>query len=211
MRRRLGVLVLSLLQGCSGLLPKPAPAPARYTLDDGAASPAAPQVQAGAMVLQVALPRAVAGVDGPRMLYGGRAQPLQAYALAEWDEPPARLLGPLMVRALQGSGAFVAVLGPGSHAAARLRLETELLRLQQVFGSPRSHLRLTLRAVLLDARTRQVLGVQEFDLRVDAHSEDAAGGVAAARRAVGQLLPLLVAFCVESAASHGSTRLQPTR
>lgn len=203
-RRQLLLAALSAgltgLSGCSGtLLPKPAAAPARHTLDGGAAArvPLAPAV--GAPALLVAVPRAAAGYDSKRMLYLERAQELQAFAFNEWVDTPAQLLAPLLVRALQDSGAFAVVLLAPSVAVAGLRLETELIRLQQDFSTRPSQLRLTLRAVLLDTRTRQAIAWREFDDSVATVSDDPAAGVQAAQQAAQRVLAALASFCADQA------------
>jgi cholesterol transport system auxiliary component len=193
-----------LISACgSSLLPKPAAAPARFTLDDGSAAPPVAAAPPGAPVLIVAQPRAVAGCDDRHMVYFRSAGHLQIYADHEWLEPPAQMLAPLMVRALQASGAFAAVLLAPSTGAGVLRLETELIRLQQDFSVTPSRVRLTLRAVLIGSRNRKVLGWREFDRDVPAPSEDGEGGVAAARQATRLVLGELVAYSVGLSANPG--------
>jgi cholesterol transport system auxiliary component len=201
LRRRGPVLALALagaliLGGCAGgLLPKPAPAPTRHTLDAAAPPAAAVRPNPGAAVLVVGLPRAAPGHDSQRMVYLRHPLQLEAFAYHEWVDTPARMLLPLMVRALQGSPAFAAVLAAPSAASGTLRLETELIRLQQDFGQSPSQVRLTLRAVLLDSASRRVIAVRELDIQQPAPSEDPVGGVAAAHAATEQLLKDLTAFC----------------
>lgn len=199
MTRLFLMLCLALLTGCGGLLPKPAPAPARFTLDGARAASAARAVAADAPVLVVAVPRAAPGFDSPQMVYLRRPQELQAYAFHVWVDTPAQMLAPLLVRALQDSGAFRAVLQAPSAASAALRLETDLLRLQQDFGTQPSQLRLTLRAVLIDSTTRQTIAWREFDTSVPAGSDDAPGGVAAAQAATQQVLAALARFVADQA------------
>ena len=228
-------LVLALawaLAACGGsLLPKPTPAPARFTLDDGSAAapgraglPAragtgagtgtgtgtgtgaaaaadaaalagAAAPAAGAPDLVVAVPRAAAGYDSTRMVYLQRPQELQAFAFHEWADTPAQMLAPLLVRALQGSGTFRAVLLAPTAATSALRLETQIIRLQHDFTSQPSRVRLTLQAVLLDSTTRQVLAAREFDETVPAQAANPVAGAAAAQQATQQVLSALAAFC----------------
>jgi cholesterol transport system auxiliary component len=189
----------ALLVGCSGtLLPKPPAAPARYTLDDAGASPAPRGSAAGATTLLVALPRAAPGYDSTRMVYLRRPRQLESFAFHSWVETPAQMLAPRLVRALQDSGAFHAVLLAPSAATASLRLETELIRLHQDFSSRPSQVRLTLRAVLLDSSARRAIAWREFDASVPAPTDDAPGGAAAAQLASQHVLAALAAFCAET-------------
>jgi cholesterol transport system auxiliary component len=91
------------------------------------------------------------------------------------------------------------VLLAPSAAMGALRLETELLRLQQDFGSRPSHVRLTLRAVLMDTGTRRVIAWREFDETVPATSDDPVGGAAAAQQATQRVLAALTLFCAAQA------------
>lgn len=186
----------------ASLLPKPPAMPTLYALDldepDASSQRAVPV--AGARVLAVLAPRSAAGFDGMQMVYLRRAHQMEAYAHNAWVDTPARMLAPMLVRALQRSSAFQAVLGAPGIASADLVLDTEIIRLQQDFGSVPSHVRFTLRAMLIDTATRRVLAWREFDRRVAAPTEDPRGGVDAANQAARQVLGDVVAFCDASVA-----------
>jgi cholesterol transport system auxiliary component len=91
-----------------------------------------------------------------------------------------------------------------SAALGTLRLESELIRLQQDFNVYPSIVRLTVRATLLDASTRAVIASREFDEREASLSEDASGGAAAGQRAIQRLLTEFSAFFSQQA------RLRPS-
>lgn len=152
--------------------------------------------------LVVAVPTAAAGFDGPRIVYVRRAHELEFFARNEWVDAPARMLAALLVRALERSGRFQAVAEARTPAAAGLRLEAELVRLQHEFTTRPSRVRLTLRVQLSDVASRRVLGTREFEAVEEAHSDDPYGGVVAANRAVRRVLDEVVTYCVE--ASIGS-------
>jgi cholesterol transport system auxiliary component len=211
--------MLTVLGACSGsLLPKPPPVPSRYTLD-GAASgapatatastststsgpagaPRPPAAGASAPAVVVSVPRAAPGFDSLRMIYLRRPHELEAFAFHEWIAAPAQMLAPLIARSLLESGRFRAVLLAPSSGTGALRLETELIRLQQDFTAHPSHVRLTLRAVLLDSATRQVIAWREFDESMPAASDDPQGGAAAAHEVTRHVLAALAAFCAEQA------------
>ena len=197
-------LALTLAAGCSALLPKPPLQPSFYALDGAAAgAPAAPrEASIGAVTaatLVVNPPQAGAGFDSRRIIYVRKAHQLEYYAHSEWVDTPARMLAPLIVAALDRSGAFRAVVSTPSAAAGDLRLDTEIVRLQHEFGGAPSRVRLTLRATLTDNATRQVLARHDFDAQADAGSEDAYGGVVAANHATRQVLQALAAFCSQAA------------
>lgn len=97
------------------------------------------------------------------------------------------------------SGAFRAVVLTPSAASGDLRLDTEIVRLQQEFGTAPSRVRFTLRAYLVQVKSRRVLASREFDASVPSASEDPYGGVLAANRAIQTVLGEVSAFCAEAA------------
>lgn len=202
----LAITCLTLLTACgASLLPQPAQPPAQFTLagSDSLRPPPA-TARASAPALLVAVPRAAPGYDSRRMVYQRRPQQLEAFAFHEWVDSPAQMLAPLLVRALQHSGAFRVVLLAPSAAQAGWRLETELIHLHQDFAARPSQLRLALRAVLLDAATRQVIAWRDFELAVAAAGDDPVAGAAAAHQATRQLLQAVAAFAAGQAANSGA-------
>ena len=122
---------------------------------------------------------------------------LDYFAHSQWVDPPARMLGPLLLAEIERSGAFRAVvLTPGA-AAGDLRLDTEIIRLQHEFQMQPSRVRFTLRATLVENKTRRVLAGREFEAIAPASSDDPYGGVVAANQAVQTVLENLAQFLTE--------------
>ena len=191
---------------CSALRPAATPHPAFYSLEGmrGAAPAAVPTTAPAAAsstapTLIINPPRAAAGFDSPRIIYVRETHKLEYFAHSEWVDPPARMLAPLLVAAIENTGAFRAVVQTPSAAAGDLRLDTEIIRLQQEFGTQPSRVRFTLRAYLVEDKTRRVLAWREFDAAIPAASDDPYGGVVAANRAVQTVLKDLAAFCAGAA------------
>ena len=88
------------------------------------------------------------------------------------------------------------VLAAGS-STGDLRLDTDIIRLQQDFRTQPSQVRFTLRATLVDDKTRRVLTWREFDSSVAALRDDPYGGVIAANMAVQHVLQALSTFLTE--------------
>ncbi|OIQ86761.1 hypothetical protein GALL_313840 [mine drainage metagenome] len=193
-------LVMSFLAGCAPLLPPPPPPDNVYLLEagmtpaSGADNDRAAAPKSG-FVLEVGMPRARAGFDTNQMVWVNQAHGIRVYARNRWADTPSHMLAPLIAQALERAGIFHAVVQSPSAASARLRLDTELIRLQQDFSVHPSQVRLALRAQLVDIGTRQVIASAEFDETEAAVSEDAYGGVRAANVALERLLARLVAFC----------------
>ena len=202
-------LSLALLSGCGVLrtVVAPSPQPALYSLAyipntlPNTAAPAAPRAAATALTLIVSPPHAAAGFDSPHIMYVRQANQLEYFAHNEWIDTPARMLAPLIVSAVESSGAFRAVVQTPSAAAGEMLLDTEILRLQHEFLGTPSKVRFTLRAYLVDSTTRKIIASREFDATVLATSEDPSGGVVAANSAVKTVLEDLSAFCADAARS----------
>jgi cholesterol transport system auxiliary component len=210
-------LAVSTLCACSALRPEATPQRAFYTLDSassaalaGATSARVAMVATRAPTLLVNPPHAAAGFDSPHIIYVREAHKLEHFAHSDWIEPPARMLAPLIVAAVEESGAFRAVVATPSPALGDLRLDTEIIRLQHDFQVQPSQARFTLRAYLVEVKTRRVLASREFDRAIAAAGENPYAGVVAANLAVRAVLADLVAFCAEAATAAAPTRAPST-
>jgi cholesterol transport system auxiliary component len=151
--------------------------------------------------LLVAPPIARAGLDTRRMAYVQRPFELGYFARNEWADTPARMLHPLLVQVLEARGWFRAVVAGPNAATADLRLDTEILALQQEFLTEPSMARVALRAQLVDLATRQVLATRNFEAAEPAPSADPYGGVVALNRALATVLEDLAGFTASAASA----------
>jgi len=128
-----------------------------------------------------------------------QAHQLEYFSHNEWIDPPARMLSPLILTATRNSGAFRAVVHAPSSANGDLRLDTEVLQIQQEFFGEPSQVRFALRADLVEEGSRRIIASREFVVVEAAPAATPYGGVLAANRAVHSVLESLAAFCVEAA------------
>ena len=199
LRSWLAPLLLLALPGCA-LFASPGEAPpSLFTLAPWSESDR-PRELAG-QALEIAPPGARPGFDAARMAYVTRPYEIQYFSRHHWVEAPASLLAPLLADAIERSGGFQA-LRSGDGGAARLRLETEIVALQQEFTAQPSRVRFQLEARLLTASDRSVIAAALFEALEPAPSEDPYGGVIAANRAVGRVLVEVAKWC----AVNGSGR-----
>ena len=198
LNHRLIIVILSLsvlLSGCGGsLLGAPEAASKTYVLN---ATIEPVETNRLNKVLLVDEPKSQPGFDTPYIAYTRGPLELDYYTKSEWADTPARMLTPLVVQALEASDGFQAVVVPPTPAEGDLRLELDIIRLQQEFIDTPSESRLTIRAKLFDVNRRNVLATRVFEVRKPAPSEDAYGGVQAANAAVGDFLQQLVEFVLE--------------
>lgn len=195
----LAAVLCAALAACSGIGP-PAQEADIYLLDARPAVGKAPSRSAA--VLTVGMPRAWPGFETSRMAYVRQPHELQYFAKSRWADAPARMLSPLLVQALEQGGAFAAVVHNPGPVAGTLRLDTELVRMQQEFAAESSRVRLTLRAQLVDVRERRVIATGEFEEVEAADAGNAYAGVSALNRVLGRMLPRLAEFCAGAIAGR---------
>jgi cholesterol transport system auxiliary component len=152
-------------------------------------------------VLEVGAPRAAPGFDTAAIAYVQRPATLDYFAVHRWVESPAKMLGPILVRTLEGTGAFKAVVRGAAGVGTDLRLDTEIVRLQQSFLTRPSRVELALRLQLIDVGARRVVATRVVEIVRDAPSDDPAGGGLAANAALASALEDVAAFCVTASAT----------
>jgi cholesterol transport system auxiliary component len=198
MARALGMLALSVLfAGCTGLQPASVAPPNLHVLDARPATVMATEKRD--LVLEVGATRAWPGLDTPQMAYVKRPHEVDYYANNRWADAPARMVSPLLARALEQTGAFRAIVQPPVVAPPDLRLASELIMLQQNFATLPSRVDLALRVQLLDVRDKRILATRTFETTETAGSDDAYGGVVAANAALKRVLGEVTAFCITEA------------
>jgi cholesterol transport system auxiliary component len=189
-----------LLAACTGL---PAPQTVNQTIYILEAPTPVPEAQVKhASILAIGEPQARPGFDTAQIAYVQQSHELNYFVSSRWVAPPAHMLAPLLVQAMQQTGSFRAVVPAPGAVPADIRLDTELVRLQQDFTARPSRVQLTLRAQLIDVRGKRVLAVKQFDEVENAASEDANGGVGAANRALQRVLSQLADFCISESTVH---------
>jgi cholesterol transport system auxiliary component len=182
------------LAGCT--LPQDQSPPAQtYLLEVGSFTPA-PARRASGKTLLVTAPKAAPGFDSNRMAYTREPPKLDYYKDSTWSDAPARMLLPILVRAFEKTGAFKAVVSPPAPGLANLRVDVDVIRLQQEFMTRPSRVRLTARIKAVDMKSGHVLGTQVFEAVEPAPSEDANGAARAANAAVQKVLGEMVSFAL---------------
>ena len=192
-----GTLLAAALAGCT--LPQDQSPPAQtYLLEVGTFAPT-PVRRASGKTLLVAPPKAAPGFDSNRMAFTRQPPKLDYYRDSVWSDAPARMLLPILVRAFEATGAFKAVISPPAPGLANLRVDVDVIRLQQEFMTQPSRVRLMTRIKVVDLKSGHVLGTQVFEAVEPAPSEDANGAARAANAAVQKVLEQMVRFALRHA------------
>ena len=152
-------------------------------------------------VLAISPVRAAPGVESTAIAYVSNEHGLEHFATHRWADTPARMLDPLLIRALDDTDRFRSVVQSRTGVQADLRLDTEIIRLRQSFLTRPGRIELSLRAQLIDIPGKRVLATRYLELEEEVTSNDAAGGVAATNIALGSALKQLAAFCVDASAA----------
>lgn len=197
-------LVALVLAGCATLRPTEAEPVRTYLLE--AQFDRTAQVKPIPLVLTVSPPRAAPGYDTERMAFVRQPHRLEYFAKNRWAETPAKMLGPLLVRALEQRTGFKAVTPAGGMVKGDLRLDTEITLLQQEFTPSPSRLHMKLRVQLVEQASYRVLATQVFDAVEAAPADDPYGGVVAANRMLPRLLGQIADFAAMNGASLSEHR-----
>lgn len=188
----IALVLVILLAGCTGL-PAPHIENTHLYLLDARPTPNATSHKSP-LVLAISLPTARAGFDTPQMAYLRQPLELEYFATHRWADTPSRMLKPLLAQALEPL--FSSVVQAPAMLPADLRLDTELIRLQQNFTSKPSQIQLTIRMQLVDIKDKRVIASKLFDETENMSSDDAYAGVIAANHALQRILDQLIDFCV---------------
>lgn len=188
------LLLAMALAGCTGLRPAETE-PLRNHMLNAQLEPASPPHPVP-LTLLIGAPRAAPGFDTPRMAYIRHPNVLEYFAQNQWADTPARMLWPLLVRAMEQKAGFSAAVPASGLVKGDIRLDTEIIQIQQEFTSSPSRMHITLRAQLVEQTHYRVLASQTFEVFENADKDDPDGGVAAANRAIRNLIGKVSDFSV---------------
>jgi len=193
--RAAGVLALAAAMGGCALTVAPEPPMTSSLLDQIPTEP--PRRVSRGRTLLVFAPEGRPAIDTTQMAYTLRDHHLAYFAQNQWAETPPRMLQPLLVRTLEATGAFRAVLTPPHPGGNSLTLRTEIVDLVQDFTQEPPVVRFALRVRLSD--DSRLLATREITLREPMQQRTPYAGVVAANQAVARALRELAAFVLDNA------------
>lgn len=189
------VLALALSAGCA--LQSPAAQPRKALLTQLPAE--VPRASPGVAALLVFAPRSRPLYDTVRMAYQVQAHEVDYFSRNEWAETPAQMLQPLLVKTLQDTGLFGAVVAPPYSGPFGWGLRTEVGELLADFTADPAVLRLSLRLQLIDGASGRVVATREVAVREPLRQRTPEACIAAANAATAEALLEVARFAVETA------------
>ena len=145
----------------------------------------------------VSMPVASPGYQSQNMVYVNKPYQLNAFTHNNWVAPPAKMLMPLIVSSLRNTNEYHAVVSPPFSGLTVLRLDTQLLELQQNFSGQESKVEMILEAELVDNVSNKVLATKHFKVIVPT-SADPYGGVVATNKATTRIMQQLASFAAKA-------------
>lgn len=188
------VLALSLVPGCALLTA--APAEARKEVLNKM-PPELPQRASNGAVLVVFPPQTRPIYDTTEMAYTTQPYEIAYFSQHEWAETPAQMLQPLLVRTLQNTHFFSAVLAPPYPGRYSYALRTEIRELIADFTSEPAALQLSLGFQLSEGATGRIVAAKDISIREPMQKRTPYAGVVAGNDATAKALLELARFVLE--------------
>lgn len=136
--------------------------------------------------------------DTTQMAYTVRPYQVAYFSKNRWIRTPAQMIQPLIIKTLQNTHYFHAIVSPPLITQHQYILNTQILKLEQDFMCNPSLIRFTLRAELIRASTGRVIATKEFSVVRSAPENSPYGGVIAANQAVAVALQQVASFCLNN-------------
>jgi cholesterol transport system auxiliary component len=184
-----------LLAGCS-LISPPKPQPASAILSKVPAN--LPREAGLESTLLIAPPEVSSAYDTKQMAYSQMPYQIAYYRDNEWAATPGEMIQPLLVRTLQQTGMFRAVLTPPETGHADYALRTKVTELLQDYTAGTPVLRLTVHFQLLDG-VGHALADREIRVQEAMQDSNSYAGVTAANDALAKALREAALFVMNSA------------
>ncbi len=182
------------LPGCS-VLPPPAEESQKAVI---ATIPAdVPQGMVHTTTLLVFPPDTRPLYDTTQMAYTAKPYQVDYFSRHEWGETPSQMLLPLLVKTLENTHSFSAVLTPPWRGPYSYALRTEILELTQDFTENRATLILSLRLLLSEGATGKIIATRNVSVREPMQAKTPEAGVDAANRAAATALQQTARFVLE--------------
>lgn len=153
-----------------------------------------PQRTSRGDTILVFAPKGAPLYDTTQMAYSTRPNEVAYFSEREWAETPPQMFYPLLVKTLDNTNAFRAVLTEPFTARYGYGLRTEILELLQDFSSDSASLVLSLRFQLTDYGAKTVIATREISVREPLRERNSYAGVIAANEATAKALQQMAQY-----------------
>jgi cholesterol transport system auxiliary component len=136
--------------------------------------------------------------DTTQMAYRTQPHEVAYFSEREWGETPSQMVYPLVVRTLENTQAFRAVLTEPLTAHYTYALRTEILELIQDFKPDSATLVLSLRFQLTDYGAKTVIATKEVSVREPMAEKNSHAGVIAANAATAKALQQMAQYVLQA-------------
>ena len=148
------------------------------------------------ITLLVNYPQSMSMYNTSQMAYSTQQFQIAYFAKNQWAETPSQMLLPLIAKTLQNTHYFRQIITPGVLGQYDYVLNTQLLKMQQVFFGHSSTVEIVLRAQLINATNNRIVMTKDFSITKEAFPTPY-GGVVAMNQAVSMLLSQLTLFLIK--------------
>jgi len=143
-------------------------------------------------------PKAAPLYDTTQMAYSVQPNEVAYFNEREWGETPPQMFYPLVVKTLENTNAFRAVLTEPFAARYGYGLRTEILELLQDFSSDSPSLVLSLRFQLTDYGAKTVIATREISVREPMRERNSYAGLMAANEATAKALQQMAQYVLQA-------------
>ena len=137
--------------------------------------------------------------DTTQMAYVQRPLQVDYFAKNEWGEKPSRMIQDLLVRTLESTHAFAAVVKPPHTEPYAYALKSEIVTFHQDFTVEPAVMRIAMRFALVSERADKVIATKDVEVAQPLAEKSPYAGVQAANAAAQKLLREVAAFVLEKA------------
>jgi cholesterol transport system auxiliary component len=187
-------LMLSLMS-CSLFSPAEITPPNKFVLDEHPFGLAKNKTHAGTLFIQTPTTRPI--FNTTQMAYSTQTHQIAFFSYNEWAETPAQMLQSLLVRTLQTTNAFNAVVTEQFMGSADYVLTTQIQELIQDLTQCPAVIRITVHASLVQSSSNLVVAQKEFTVEEPISDETPYCGVIAANHAMVKVLQHIARFVID--------------
>ena len=194
--RALALAALAVAAGCALMTPADVATHKEVLTAMPADVPHPPQRKTTLLVFP---PDAKPVYDTTQMAYVQRPLQVDYFAKNEWGEKPSRMIQDLLVRTLESTHAFAAVVKPPHTEPYAYALKSEIVTFHQDFTVEPAVMRIAMRFALVSERADKVIATKDVEVAQPLAEKSPYAGVQAANAAAQKLLREVAAFVLEKA------------